>query len=127
VAKQSPDDRRDDTTMPTTVGRDDLEAAGRPAEQLRAAAQVLVRYMPAGRDRTDCLRRIGLAVANLERPDTVVERCRRCAQEFSFSPRVFELRGLSLPRHCYLCRQRRREERRASGVTDYLPRPDPPP
>jgi hypothetical protein len=97
------------------------------AERLRAAAALVEQFAPEAdhrqhRDKTDILRRLGLLVAQLERhEDRAV--CRRCQTEFVFNPSWFEVRQMSLPRHCDTCRTARRQERRHAGVKDNIPPP----
>lgn len=88
------------------------------AEQLLIAADMVSEFMPDGRDRTDVLRRLGLAIAALKENDSRA-MCRRCNQVFSFSSVWFSKNGLSLPRHCAACRLTRRMERERAGVRVY--------
>jgi hypothetical protein len=95
--------------MPNLAGTPaGLEAAAR----LRAAAEIISQCMDEGRDKTDVLRRIGIAVANLTEHDAQ-GICRRCSKVFSFNAERFQRQQLDPPRHCYWCRQARRAERRA--------------
>jgi len=45
-----------------------------------------------------------------------VQTCRRCGQPFSFAGWFFAQKGLSVPRHCFDCRQARRNERDRAGI-----------
>jgi late competence protein required for DNA uptake (superfamily II DNA/RNA helicase) len=65
--------------------------------------------MDDGRDKTDVLRRLGMMIANLTEHDRQAI-CRRCQNVFSYNAARFRSRGLSLPRHCYYCRQAKRNE-----------------
>jgi hypothetical protein len=90
------------------------------AQQLRLAAALIERHAPTDdvrqlRDRVNTLRLIGLMVAALERPMNR-EICRRCQALFTFDARWFLERGLVTPRHCGVCREQRRLERRAAGM-----------
>src|SRR5687767_12175479 len=84
------------------------------AARLRGALAVIERDMPEGRDKTNVLRLGGMAVAALERNDSRAI-CRRCNVQFSFDAERFRSLRLTLPRHCYHCRQVRRAERRQAG------------
>lgn len=90
------------------------------ARQLRVAYELVDHHAPDGRDKTDALRRIGLMVANLTRHDTT-RLCRRCGQAFSFRAEYFAARHLDEPRHCWACRQARRQERARAGITRTCP------
>ena len=96
--------------------------AGTPEERLsaarlRAVLVIVEGDMPAGADRVDVLRRLGLAIAALEgpsarpAPDMGTGTCRRCGRAFTFDARRFEYYHLAAPKHCFECRQARRRER----------------
>ena len=89
--------------------------AVRAAARLRAAAEVVAECMADGRDKTDVLRRIGVAVANLTEHDCQAV-CRRCANVFSFDAARFRAKRLDPPRHCYWCRRARQSERERVGL-----------
>ena len=90
------------------------------ARRLRAAAAQVERSAPECADKADVLRRLDLLATKMERLDT--ERiCRRCGQKFVFSAAWFELRGLTLPRHCPACRGARKAERRRAGALENVP------
>ena len=110
--------------MSTPAERTDDRAR---AEGLRAAAALVEQFAPEvdhlqRRDKTDLLRRLGLLVAGLERHE-VRAVCRRCQAEFVFNPSWFEVRQMSLPRHCDACRAARQQERRRVGVKGNIPPP----
>jgi hypothetical protein len=110
--------------MSTASARADDRAR---AERLRAAAALVEQFAPEAdhrqqRDKTDILRRLGLLVAELERHEDHAI-CRRCQAEFVFNPSWFEVRLMSLPRHCDACRTARRQERRRVGVKGNIPPP----
>lgn len=85
------------------------------ARRLREAAELVSTFMPAGPDRVDILRRVGLVVAAMERDDGSTA-CRRCGRVFGFAKGWFIERGLAAPRHCPECRAARKAERTRAGV-----------
>jgi hypothetical protein len=96
------------------------------ARQLRLVAELVERNAPPGfnRDVVDILRRVGLMVAALTEHD-VTTSCRRCSSLFTYNSARFAARHLDPPRHCFLCRQARRQERERAGVSTAVPPPQP--
>jgi hypothetical protein len=96
------------------------------ARQLRTAGELIERYAPAEmtRDKTAVLARLGLMVTNLTQHDTTA-LCRRCGSSFTFDASHFAAKHLDPPRHCFRCRQSRRQERERAGVSTAVPPPQP--
>ena len=85
------------------------------SSHLRTAFAQVERYMPASPDRVDVIRRIGLAVARLERPNR--ERlCDRCGRPFPWRAPDRQF--------CRRCRRLDRQQaEREQTLT--VPKPDP--
>jgi hypothetical protein len=90
------------------------------ASKLREAGKIVAEFLHDDRDRTDCLRRIGIAVATLVE-DAGSATCRRCNRAFTFDAVRFRSLGFDLPRHCFTCRQARRHERQSAGAASAVP------
>lgn len=87
-----------------TVPEVDLEEAER---KLRVAFAICERYLPESRDRSDILRRLGIALATFD----YQHDCRTCGGRFSLSrPEAewYRQRRLGLPLHCQPCRRARK-------------------
>src|SRR6266545_2513529 len=103
-----------ETTLDSSVAAERVRAEA-AADELRAAREVVVRCMPKGHNQTLVLRAFGCEIENLLRHDQSAI-CRRCGQVFAFDSARFRAQGLASPRHCYRCRQAKRDEREHAGL-----------
>ncbi len=108
--------------MATIRSAEQAERDAFAAAQLRIAGELVERYAPVEmtRDKKDILARLGLMVTNLVSHDTATS-CRRCGAVFSFDASRFAAKHLDPPRHCFRCRQARRQERERAGVSTAVP------
>lgn len=91
-------------------------ATAATVSELRRAAEVVARCAPPGftRDVVDIERRVGLMIAALQHDGR--STCRRCGAEFTYDTERFARLNFPVPRHCFPCREQRRQERQAAGL-----------
>jgi Probable zinc-ribbon domain len=90
-------------------------------EALQRAAEAVEQHFPPGRDKVDCLRRIGLRISALS-VHGEVRMCARCKCQFTFTAgerRFYAEKHFDPPTHCASCRSLRRSERKFCGQASY--------
>jgi hypothetical protein len=92
----------------------DLEEA---EAKLRTAYAICERYLPESRDRSDILRRLGIALATFD----YQHDCRTCGERFGLSrseAEWYRQRRLTFPVRCRPCLVSRRKVRSAPTTTE---------